>query len=258
MKNNCSAIATCLLLPGAALAASPFDGSWKVSLDHIQISKKPSVVVLANGEYTSSDSVPPYTVKADGTDQKVAGHSFDTLAVKADASSAEFTYKLKGKTLNTEKDVVSADGNTQTVTYTDLTGTEPSTVKLMSSRTAAGPAGSHPLSGSWVGTKVLSLSGADYTNTYTLTDDGFSYSSNGQSYDAKFDGKKYPVTGDPTQTHVVVKKLAPDTVEELDYQKGRLVSTLRLKVSADGKTLHATSTNALRHSTDHYTLDKIS
>ena len=258
MKNRIPAVAACLLLPGAALAASPFDGTWKVSLDHIQLSKVPTVVTLASGEYTCSSCVPSYTVKADGMDQKVAGHAYDSVAVKTDASSASITYKLKGKTLSAEKDVVSADGKSQAVDSTDYTGTDPSNIKLTLSRSAPGPDGSHPLSGSWLATKVLSASGPGYSSTYALTDDGLTMSSNGQSYDAKFDGKKYPVAGDPTQTKVVVKKLAPDTVEELDYQKGKLVFTLRLKVSADGKTLHATGTDTLTHSITHWTMDKVS
>src|ERR1700733_13599785 len=84
-------------LPVAALAAGAFDGTWKVSLAHVQLSKKPTVYALANGEFTCSSCAPAYTVKADGSDQKVTGHDFDTIAVSADGGTV--TYKLRGKVL---------------------------------------------------------------------------------------------------------------------------------------------------------------
>ena len=81
-------------------------------------------------------------------------------------------------------------------------------------------------------------------------------SSNGQSYDAKFDGKKYPIEGDPTHVHVSVKKLTPMQVEERDYRDGKLFDILRLTVSADGKTIHGTDTAVGLGRTSHFTLDK--
>jgi hypothetical protein len=144
------------------------------------------------------------------------------------------------------------------VESTDYTGAQPSTLKLLRTRVSSGAPGSHALSGSWLDSKVLALEGPSYTTTYGITDDGFTMSSNGQSYDAKFDGKKYPVTGDPAHTKVVVKKLAADEVEEDDYQQGKLIWTGHFKVSADGKTIHASGTAVPTHRSVHWTMDKVS
>ena len=81
LKRSTFIYAAIALAPCAAFAASPFDGNWKVSLSHIQLSKKPDVYVITATSYTCSSCGPAYTVKADGTDQKVAGHDYDTVAV---------------------------------------------------------------------------------------------------------------------------------------------------------------------------------
>lgn len=72
-------------------------------------------------------------------------------------------------------------------------------------RVAKGPAGSHALSGSWRGEKI-DLSKSGLTVTYQTTTDGLKMSSlQGDSYDAKFDGKDYPINGDAGQTMVALK-----------------------------------------------------
>jgi hypothetical protein len=245
-------VTSALGLPVAALAAGAFDGTWKVSLAHVQLSKKPNVYALANGEFTCSSCAPAYTVKADGTDQKVTGHDFDTVAVTADGSA--FTYKLHGKVLAKAKNVVS--GDTMTREYTDLTGTEPFVQKTTLTR--VGAAGSDPVSGSWRTTKVDSVSGAAASVAYTITDDGFTMKSNGQSYDAKFDGKKYPVDGDPTHTMVTVKMISPTEVEERDYQGAKFVEIIHMTVSADGKTIKVVDTGVQTGRINHFTMDKVS
>ena len=72
-----------------------------------------------------------------------------------------------------------------------------------------------------------------------MTADAFSMQSNGQSYSAKFDGKQYPVTGDPGNTQVVLKKIDDRTVEETDYRQGKVVDEIQIAAAADGKTVHA-------------------
>jgi hypothetical protein len=260
MKSTVSGLAALALLPASALAAGTFDGTWKASLDHIQLPKKPLVYVLAGGEYTCSSCGPAYTIKADGTDQKVPGHpGYDTESIAiTDAHTVKTTDKLGGKTVSVSTDTISADGTTDTMEAVDYTGTQPSTIRLLLTRVSSGAPGSHALSGSWVDSKVLALDGPGYTTTFGITDDGFTMSSNGQSYDAKFDGKKYPVNGDPAHTKVVVKKLAADEVQESDYQQGKLIGVGTYKVSADGKTIHASNTSIPTHRTVHWTMDKVS
>jgi hypothetical protein len=244
------------LAPCAAFAVSPFDGSWKVNLSHFQASKKPDVYVITATSFTCSSCGPAYTIKADGTDQKVMGHDFDTIAVTVTSTSVTSVAKVKGKTLFTAKDTISADGKTFSEDYTSNSGSQPIEIKATYTQVTPPAAGENALSGSWVQSKVTSPSDAALMETFGMTDDGFTFSQNGQSYDAKFDGKKYPLTGDPTGTMVTLKKLGPSSVEESDYQNGKLVDVARMNVSADGKTMHVTDHNIRNDHTVRYTLTK--
>jgi hypothetical protein len=255
-KRSTLIYAAIVLAPCAAFAASPFDGNWKVNLSHVQVSKKPDVYVITATSYTCSSCGPAYTVKADGTDQKVTGHDYDTIAVTVTSTSVTTVGKLKGKTLFTAKDTVSADGKTVTEDFTSNSGSQPIEFKATYTQVTPPAAGENALSGSWVQSKVSSASDAALAETLGMTDDGFTFSQNGQSYDAKFDGKKYPITGDPTGTMVTLKKLGPSSVEESDYQKGKLVDVERMTVTADGKTLHVVDHNIRTDRTTRYTADK--
>jgi hypothetical protein len=65
-------------------------------------------------------------------------------------------------------------------------------------------------------------------------------------YTANFDGKPYPVTGNPDGDMVIAKRINPNTVETAYTLKGKPTTTNTRVVSADGKTLTVTSkgTNA--------------
>jgi len=78
----------------------------------------------------------------DGTDQKVTGHSFDSVAVTVDGNTVQIVYKLKGKVLTSVKCVVSGDSMARE--FTDLTGSQPFVEKMTLIRVSAGAAGSHP------------------------------------------------------------------------------------------------------------------
>jgi hypothetical protein len=89
-----------------------------------------------------------------------------------------------------------------------------------------------------------------------MTDDGFTLSWNGQSYDAKFDGKKYPIANDPLNTLVKLKKMSPTEVVESDYVNGKLVETTQLSVDADGKHIHVVESALQTGRVKRFTLDK--
>ena len=61
----------------------------------------------------------------------------------------------------------------------------------------------------------------------------------------KFDGKDYPVTGDPTSDMRSYKKINDRTMEATAKKDGKVVLTARIAISADGKTRTLTT-----HSTD--------
>jgi hypothetical protein len=246
-----------LLLPASALAASAFDGTWKANQESFKTTGKPDVYLLAGGEYTCSSCSPELKVKADGADHKVSGHAYyDTAMVKVTGpNSDEQVLKLAGKPAMRVVESVSADGNTLTTKVISYAGQQPVTFEATEKRVAPAPAGSHPVSGSW---QQEGFKGDDTARTvkYQMTDDGFQMHWNGQSYDAKFDGKEYPVVGDPGGTTVSLKKLSATAVEETDHRQGKVVDEIRLAAAKDGKTIAVTDKDVAHGQTLSYTLDK--
>ena len=112
------------------------------------------------------------------------------------------------------------------------------------------------LSGSWREAKQLSATGPSTLVTYGMTEDGFTMSSNGQSYNAKFDDKQYLTMGDPTKTMVSLKKVSDSEVIETDSQGGKPVETEDMTISADGNTMHVVDTTLYNKSVQHYDLTK--
>jgi hypothetical protein len=251
-------LAFALLVPTAAIAAGPFDGTWKTQLDSIQFSSKPDVYTLDKGVYKCSSCLPPYSVKADGTDQKVRGHSYyDTQAVKViDARTVQFAAKLGGKPAFSTSLAVSEDGATLTATFTDMSGTQAVTGTQVLKRVAAGAPGSHLISGSWKTDKMSDMTDVGATVTYKMTSDGLQMSWNGQSYDAKFDGKKYLTVNDPGKTWVSLKRVSDSTIEETDIRDGKVADVYRMTVSADGKTMTVVDKDVRRGTTSQYKMIK--
>ena len=139
-----------ILLPVLAWAAQgPFDGTWKVDMNQVQFPDKPDTFVLQKGTYECLTCTPKVNIKADGTDQPTPGTKYnDTLAAKVlDDKTVELTSKKGGKVVNVEKDIVSANGKTLTIEFTDYPDTSklPVTGKFTFSRVSPGPAGSHAI-----------------------------------------------------------------------------------------------------------------
>jgi len=137
-----------------------------------------------------------------------------------------------------EIDTISPDGGTLTQVLKDTTEAQPVSIETLSQRVTQGPAGSHALSGSWRANKYTrSKNGA--TIKYRCTADGFSAETPlGERFDAKFDGKDYPVEDDPGHTMVSVKLLNPNTVEVTAKRNGKVVGILHLLVVPGGKSIH--------------------
>jgi hypothetical protein len=91
---------------------------------------------------------PQVDVKTDGTDQRVAGYAYDTLAVRVlDNRSIKFTMKKEGKTTFECVETVSSDRQTMTEEFTNTMEAEPVTGKAGFTRVSAGPVGAHALAG---------------------------------------------------------------------------------------------------------------
>lgn len=247
-----------LLVPVTALAASPFDGTWKVRTDSLKVTGKADAWTLQDGTFSCSSCDPPLNVKADGSEHKVTGHDYyDAISIKAlDKNTVEQTRKRAGKVSSTVTMTVSADGKTLNGKFTDYNGEKPATGSFIEKRVAAGPPGSHAISGEWLQSSMSDANDALSIVSYKLTDDGFNMNANGQSYQAKFDGKEYPVSGDPGKTQVTVKKLDANTIEETDRRDGKITDEIHLAAGKDGRTIALTDKDMVHHQTITMTLEK--
>ena len=229
------------LFPSASCSQSPFDGTWVIDTSkNINLAnEKPVVFLLSDGVFRSGDR----TLKADGKDYSVPATGYwDTVSVRiVDGHTVEVTSKKAGKPMFAETDTVSADGNTLTQTVKDTTEAEAVTFENLYKRVAPTPLGAHVLSGTW---QVLKQSRSENSTiiTYMCSSDGFSAATPlGEKFDAKFDGKFYLIEDDPAHTMVAVKRINANTVEMANQRDGKIVFVVRLEVTPDGRTIHASS-----------------
>ncbi|HEY2048614.1 MAG TPA: hypothetical protein VGH03_04680 [Caulobacteraceae bacterium] len=233
-----------LAAPAAALAASPFDGTWKTDPKTITSSGKPLIDVLKDGYFACSSCVPAYRVKADGAPQPLPANMtyvnrltvtvVDTHTIRAVGSQGT-------KRMGVQTWTVSPDGKTLTVKFDAdpiRAGAPPAEQTTVYTRAAPGPSGSHATSGTWRRTAVTALS--DSNATMTLKVDGptvvFS-SATGTSYHAVAGGKPVPVRGDPTGLMATVEKVGDHKFVETDWRNGKKIEVDTYTVAPDGKTM---------------------
>jgi hypothetical protein len=242
------------LLPVCAMAQSPIDGTWKVDLSKVQAPTKPDVLLLKDGMYACKTCAPPISVKADGRDHPVSGHPyFDSLAVTVlNDHTVKETEKRHGKVIGTSTTTVGAGGDTATFEFSDSSNSQggPVTGKGTMKRVAAGPAGSHALSGSWRTASYQSVS--DNALSMTFKEAGGMLSMNnptGQSYAARLDGTEAPFRGDPGVTSVKVRKTGRHSFVETDKRDGKVVSVATMTIQPDGKAMNIAVDNKLQGTT---------
>jgi len=251
-------IAALMLVPGLALASSAFDGTWTLRPDSAKTTGKADQFQVLEGVYSCSSCVPEIKVKADGNDQKVEGHDYyDTVAVTVvSPSSIRIVEKKDGKRAFAIDYDVSTDGNALTGKVQDYTGTQVAAGMITEIRRQPGLPGSHKVSGSWQPGELHDANDAARTFVYEMTDDQFSMHWNGKSYVAKFDGKEYPVHGDPGKTLVSVTRLDDRTIQEIDHRQGKVTDEIRVAAARDGSTLEVTDHDVVHEQITTYTLDK--
>jgi hypothetical protein len=231
--------------PGPAPGSAPFDGTWKTKLDSIKFDSKPDVFELKDGSFHCGNCAPAFTVKADGSEQKVGGHSYyDTVAVKVvDDRHVVMTARLAGKPMYEMSFKVSADGKQLNEVMKDMSGAKVATWNQVSSRVGPGAAGSHAMAGSWKMDKMPGASDEGMIITYHQSADGLQMQYNGASYDAKFDGKPVLTANDPGKTMVSLKRISDRVIEETDTRGGQVTDVIRLTVSDDGKSMSVVDQN---------------
>ena len=205
-----------LLFSPAAFGQSHFDGTWRF---FPPLPKKPAVYSLTKGVLHCSGCIANIEIQADGNDHKVAETAYwDTVNVQVvNESTVEIIAKKAGK-ITTEVETV--------------------TMETRNRRIEEGPIGSHAISGSWQAYKAnRSRNGS--ISRYRCTENGFSAETPlGEKFNAKFDGKDYPVEDDPGATMVSAKLLGAKMVELTSKRNGKVVAVKRMSVVAGGKVIH--------------------
>lgn len=243
-----------ILAPAAALAVSPFDGTWKIRSGSYHTSYQ-FVFSVDEKEYRCSSCKPPVIVKPDGRFHKVSGHEYDNVAVRiVDPLTVEVIQRAGEKVILKDTHTVSRDNLQLHTTRIDETGEKPDTMEAVLKRSAGSKPeqGKHPLSGSWM------LANADTSGlpmVLRMTEDGFSSSWNGQHYEAKFDGRPVPEEGDPTHEFVTVRRVGANAVEETYTRDGKPTYKILYSVVPDGKSLQVTETNGTDYRAE-YVMDK--
>jgi hypothetical protein len=231
-----------LLLPVLCSAQSAFDGTWRPDPQRPSHPGKPEVTVLLNGEYGCPTCMPPYTVKANGHDQRLHGNPYyDTISIAiVDDHTITKTGKKDGRLTLDSKVTVSADGATKTEVQTQIGGTPfPMEITVQYSRLSAGKAGSHLVSGEWRMTEVDVSNHAEDTSFKVIGGALSMIDRMGRSFTAKLDGTPAPYKGSDEFNGVSLKLVDPRTLEESDLRDGKVVKISRWALSPDGETIHA-------------------
>lgn len=248
-----------MLVSSAALADGGFDGSWRTNTASYK-EEATSTYALKDGKFTCTTCAPNYTIPADGKPHPIVGSPYsDSASARVVSDDAIHVERFKaGKTIATIDLAVSNEGKTLTVDWTSVAPNgQAANGRVLSQRVGEVPASGNKVAGDWKSDKLVSASDSAIQFTIKTTDGGLELSDpTGDSYSAKFDGKKYAYKGDPGITHVVLKKIDDKTFEETDLRKGKIVTVSRYTLGADGKTLQVSYDDRLHHAKGSYTADR--
>ena len=235
-----SLLACCVC--SAALANSPFDGTWHLNTAKSQLAGDTMTFEDAGGgslKYT--DSAQSYTFKPEGGAFTTPMGVERTFKKNGDGTYTS-TSRRNRMLLNTSTWKLSADGNTVVI---ESKGTKPNGDTFHNVTTYVRTSAGTGLVGGWKST-VVKLSSP---NTLTLQTDGdnitLTISAIKATCQAKWDGKDYPATG-PTVSEgltLALTKNGANSFKLVQKFKSKVLVTIRYKVGADGKTMIARGVN---------------
>jgi hypothetical protein len=242
-----------------SFAQTRFDGTWRMKMDTLQFSGTPEDYLVADGTYQCLSCVPKVNVKTDGLDHNVVRHEayYDSISIRVlDAHSLDFIFKKAGKPVAYSKETVAADGKTMLEEFNNAPETDPVIGKAGFIRVGAAPAGSHSLSGKWQMQTIHNDTEAGTLTTYRPISNGLKIISGRESYEAKFDGKDYPVGNDRHAT-VSLTLIDENTFEETDKRDGKILTVSRMTVSKSGTVMTVQSTDRQRGTVMIYTAERV-
>jgi len=247
-----AALGGCLLAIAApAIAASPFDGTWRVDITSATYDQKPDIMVLKDGVFDCQTCTPPYKLTADGKIHTVTGRDYaDAMMVAVvDPNTVKSASYKGGKMYSEQTRVVSPDGAMMTVNWRsnyNAQGQWHSGTNTLK-RTGPAPDGAHAISGNWVPevTEATKLDPNAGVFTLALTSSTVTYkSSTGEHYTARIGGPAVKMIGDQAGSTVSVRRISDTVFEETNYVKGKATSINTITL-VDPSTLKM-STNDLR------------
>lgn len=253
MKKLMTAVAAVALSMGAAacedmsgsygaeeVQAGSIAGSWKANVDSAQFENDNRNYVLADGVLDCKSCKPPYQVAADGTWQSVDRPGYDSQMIEiVDDNNVKSAVRRGDKDLGGSTWTVSEDGQSMTIAFNDVSGDEPVTGSTNFTRTAAGPDGSHAVSGEWTVSDIGEISDAGLLFGYTLDGDQYGSTGNGTSFTATLGGDPVAIEGNESNVMVAVEQTGDNSYRETYTREGEVLSTLDITV--DGDTMSAVS-----------------
>lgn len=243
-----------------AAAVDPFAGTWKTELASLQTDEKPRDYLLKDGVYSCTSCVPALSVKADGQFHEVGGRtSFDSISVKVvDDRTLNVVHRKGDQVVGTTTMAVSPDGNllASTLTETIDPNGPPMKAKMVESRVAAAPPGTHAVSGSWKTAVNPNMPDEALTFSFSIEGDSVELKAYGQSYSARVDGTEAPVRGDVPGTVVSLERPAPNSLRETYKRDGKVIRVTTMTIADDG-TMVGASQDKVKGSTATYVSRKI-
>lgn len=230
-----------LLAAGPAMAASPFDGTWKLDEATAKTPERPSEYSLKDGIYSCGSCIPSFGIPADGRFHTIANDPYvDRRAISVIDGRTVMVVSMKGdRVVRNTMLLLSADGkelNSTSVDSYTASGTVTSTTRQR--LTAAPAAGAHALTGTWRTTKYAGASDNALLMTMAVEGDSVRLSTaSGLSYQAKVGGPAVPLVGDVAGATVSVRRVSPTVLEETSLLNGKVVLVQTYAVEPDGKTM---------------------
>jgi len=225
----------CCALCSALSAASPFAGKWKLNQAKSHFTgQSDSVTAAGPNTWKFAYGSFSWTIKADGTDQPTPFGN--TWAMKVvNASTWEFTSKIKGKVTETDTWALSADGKSMTRTSSGKHENGEAFTNVSTMKRTAGTSG---FEGTWE-TAELKASFPEL-DIEPNGEDGITLCVPAENvkFSVKFDGKEYPVEGPriPAGMTVSAKLVNPRKANATTKLKDKVIDAEEWAVSADGKT----------------------
>lgn len=232
---------TCLLTT-SALAASPWDGTWKLDRSKSHLTGDSfTYSKTANGMWHASFGDLSYDFLPDGKPYPVLDADHTVTTTMNGDHALTMVSAFKGKTTSTTKETLSADGTTLTDASS---GTRADGTSYTSSSTSKRSGTGTGFLGKWVSTKTSSS--AQELFVISTAADGsvtMTYPGSKESLVTKLDGTPASPTGPQMMQGVMVtyKKASPTRLEYTVDFKGKKIAEGYDVLSADGKTYTETS-----------------